>query len=90
MQQLADIKQRKDVPFDAIKRRASVDYGVPIESIHIVSVEDGYGLHIHDDKCDPQCFREHDNSDWIVTVVYDGYHEAVYGVLNGEFELWLD
>jgi hypothetical protein len=94
VQTVKPIADRADIPFDAIKRQAAKDYGVPIDDLQ-VSVQEGHGIHSHGNGNDcrlfgGECYSRHNNSDWIVTVVYDGYHEAVYGVLNGAYSLWMD
>lgn len=65
------------------------------ESVYWHKTDEGYGTHQHDEKCDSSCLKHLDNSDWIVTLRYevsgnDEEHEAVYGVLNGQFKLWAD
>jgi hypothetical protein len=69
-----------------------------ITSVRVLNVTDGNGRHKHDDQCAYGCMREHDDSDWVVTLAYDELekygqnrtHQAVYGVIDGNFALWLD
>jgi len=69
-----------------------------ITSVRVLNVTDGNGRHIHDDKCGYGCLRHCDDSDWVVTLEYDKLekygqnrtHQAVYGVIDGNFALWMD
>jgi len=56
----------------------------------IVGVVNGYGTHHHDQGCKIGCLDACDNSDYIVTLAYNGTETAVYGVYRGRFSLWAD
>jgi hypothetical protein len=95
-QTFTPVENRLDVPFDAIKAYAAESYKVDISDIQVLSVENGYGVHKCTERCLGResvfgCMLHHNDSDWIVTVQYDEKgHQAVYGVLRGEFSLWMD
>ncbi|OKI54529.1 hypothetical protein [Micromonospora sp. CB01531] len=92
MQTIRPIAERIDVPFEDIKRQAARDYGVSIDNLAI-TVHEGHGVHTHDKDCRliaGKCYSHHDDSDWIVFVIYDGFHRADYGVIDGSFSLWAD
>lgn len=84
----------------AARHQAAETYGIGVEDTEVLRDDPGYGIHVHDDACEPRrtwwpgCMKDADNSDRIVTIGYtlrSGHRwEAVYGVLDGDVQLWMD
>lgn len=62
---------------------------LPNSSVTVTKVHEGYGRHVCDGLCKKDCWAHYDDSDYIVTLSCEGY-EVVYGVLNGQINLWAD
>jgi hypothetical protein len=106
MQSVLSVAERPNVPFEALLAYAAKSYRVPVSDIQVLLVEDGYGTHTHDEKCQwghldedaalrnerhPSCYRDLNNSDWIVHLQYNERgHQSVFGVYKGEFVCWMD
>lgn len=82
--------------WDAIVQEACQAYNVTPGDIQQISVEPGYGRHVHDSQCgykdgdNLSCMRNCEDSDLIVEIQYDGFHRAIYGIVDHKPVIWMD